>query len=74
MNDSQFLKAFEDCTLSAFPHRSPIHMAWLYLRAHGWDAGLRHIRDGIRRFAASRGATDKYHESITVFWARLVLA
>lgn len=72
MNDSEFLQAFEDGTLDQFPHRQHIRMAWLYLRAHGWDEGVSKIRDGIKRFAASKGASGKYHETITVFWARLV--
>jgi hypothetical protein len=72
MNDSEFLQAFEACTLDQFPHRQHIRMAWLYLRAFGWNDGMSKIRDGIQRFAASKGATGKYHETITVFWARLV--
>jgi hypothetical protein len=72
MNDSEFLKAFEDCTLHPFPHRSHIRMAWLYLRAYGWDAGAQKIRRGIQRYAKSVGATSKYHETITIFWANLV--
>lgn len=74
MNDSEFLKAFEDCTLphGAFPHRAHLRMAWLYLRADGWEIGIQKIADGIRRFAAASGADNKYHETITVFWARMV--
>lgn len=72
MNDSEFLKAFEDGTLRSFPHRSHIRMAWLYLRAHGWDVGVQKIRGGIQHFADSVGATSKYHETITLFWAHLV--
>ena len=74
MDDQTFLSAFEDGTLppSEFPHRGHIRMAWLYLRAYGWDEGMIYIRDGIQNFAARLGATQKYHETITVFWARLV--
>lgn len=74
MNDTEFLKAFEDCALphSEFPHQAHVRMGWLYVRACGWDAGMTRIRDGIQRFAAANGATGKYHETITVFWARLI--
>jgi hypothetical protein len=34
--------------------------------------GIQKIADGIRRFAAANGADNKYHETITVFWARMV--
>lgn len=72
MNDQEFLKAFEDCTLEAFPHRSHIRMAWLYLRHEGWEGGMPAIRDGIQRFAQALGASSKYHETITRFWAYMV--
>ena len=74
MNDHEFLTAFEACTLPphAFPHAAHIRMAWLYLRCDGWELGVQHIREGIQRFAESHGATRKYHETITLFWARVV--
>lgn len=74
MDDQTFLKAFEDGTLppGELPHRGHIRMAWLYLRAYGWDEGLICIRSGIQQFAARLGATNKYHETITIFWARVV--
>lgn len=74
MDDRVFLQAFEDGTLppSEFSHRGHIRMAWLYLREYGWGEGIMRIRSGIQIFAARLGATTKYHETITVFWARLV--
>ncbi|MBI1278397.1 MAG: hypothetical protein GC179_09740 [Anaerolineaceae bacterium] len=74
MDDQAFLRAFEDGTLTPaeFSHRGHIRMAWLYLRAYGWDDGLTRIREGIQKFAGRLGASNKYHETITVFWARVV--
>jgi hypothetical protein len=72
MTDQEFLTAFEQRTLSKFPHRSHIRMAWLYLRANDWTAGQTRIRVGIQRFAEALGASRKYHETITLFWARVV--
>lgn len=74
MDDLAFLQAFEDGKLSPseFSHRGHIRMAWLYLHAYGWDEGISRIRSGIQTFAARLGATSKYHETITVFWARVV--
>jgi hypothetical protein len=72
MNDQEFLTAFEQHTLSEFPHKSHIRMAWLYLRSDGWEAGQERIQRGIQNFAAALGATNKYHQTITLFWARLV--
>jgi hypothetical protein len=72
MNDNEFLTAFEQHTLAEFPHRSHIRMAWLYLRANDWETGQMRIRDGIQSFAGALGASRKYHETITLFWARIV--
>lgn len=72
MNDQGFLQQFEEGTLSSFPHRDHIRMAWLYLREHGLEGGTERIRTGIQHFAAVKGAAGKYHETITVFWARMV--
>ena len=75
MDDQAFLKAFEDGTLAPnqFTHEAHIRMAWLYLRAYDWDEGITHIQDGIQQFAKRVGASTKYHKTITVFWARIVL-
>jgi len=72
MTDQEFLTAFEQQALSEFPHRSHIRMAWLYLRANDLETSQAHIRDGIQRFAEALGASRKYHETITLFWARVV--
>jgi hypothetical protein len=74
MNDQEFLAAFESGTLphGEFPHRAHIRMAWLVLCRDGWDVGFQNIRAGIQHFAGAHGATRKYHETITRFWALLV--
>jgi hypothetical protein len=72
MNDQEFLAAFEQHTLQEFSHRFHIRMAWLYLRAEGFEKGSERIQQGIREFAGAHGATRKYHQTITEFWARLV--
>ena len=74
MDDRAFLQAFEEGMLppSEFAHRGHIRMAWLYLRDYGWDEGIVRIRSSIQTFAVRLGATTKYHETITIFWARLV--
>lgn len=72
MNDTQFLQQFESATLPSFPHTDHIRMAWLYLRRDGWDAGYAQIQSGLKHFARAKGQPDKYHETITRFWALLV--
>jgi hypothetical protein len=72
MDDQQFLEAFEAAQLHPFRHADHIRIAWLYLRRDGWEIGYRHISDGLRHFAESHGAHQKYHETITRFWAYVV--
>ena len=72
MNDHEFLAAFERGDLHPFHHRDHIHVAWLYLRRDGWEAGTARIRTGIQHFAQVHQATTLYHETITLFWAHLV--
>ncbi|MEO8396207.1 MAG: hypothetical protein ABI700_24650 [Chloroflexota bacterium] len=72
MNDSEFLKQFEAGLLHEFPHRAHLRMAWLYLRADGFERGSEKIRAGVRHLGGAHGAPGKYHETITLFWAYLV--
>jgi hypothetical protein len=74
MNDDEFLRQFEDCTLEDFRHRDHVRLAWVCLREHGWDGALERVRAGIRRFATHHGAARKYHETMTVAWLALVAA
>ena len=73
MDDHDFVAAFEACTLpsSEFTHRSHVRLAWLYLRDRSLLEALPHFSSGLKRYAASLGATGKYHETIT--WAYLFL-
>ena len=74
LSDSEFIRAFEGCTLPGerFHHREHIRLAWLYLRAEAPDAAERRMEEGIRRYAAHLGASQKYHHTITLFWMRAV--
>jgi hypothetical protein len=74
MDDLEFLRAFENCSIPAseYGHKEHLRTAWLYLRREGWPAGGDSVRDGIKRFAAHNGVADKYHETITTFWLLLV--
>jgi len=74
MTDLQFVQAFESCALpnENFRHRDHIRLAWIYLQLYGGQEARRHMSEAIRRFAAFHGKTDKYHETITLAWLRLV--
>jgi hypothetical protein len=75
MTDEAFARAFEDGTITPadFDHVAHVRVAWVYLReAASVEEALPRMRDAIRRFAAAAGASQKYHETITVLWMRLL--
>lgn len=75
MTDEQFARAFErgEIAPAEFDHRAHVRVAWVYVReGPSLDAATTRMRDGIRRFAAAAQASQKYHETITVLWMRLL--
>ena len=75
MTDEAFARAFEDgsVTPAEFDHLAHVRVAWVYLReSASVDEALTRMRDGIRRFAAAAGVPQKYHETITVLWMRIL--
>jgi hypothetical protein len=74
MNDDDFVQAFMDGSLppGQFHHRDHLRLAWLLnRRLDGELAGIA-IASGIQRFAALHGHAEKYHETLTQFWVRIV--
>jgi hypothetical protein len=55
-----------------FGHRQHIELAFVAGRRHGAAAVAELMRGWIREIAAAHGVPHKYHETITVAWARLV--
>ncbi len=74
MTDDEFVAAFERCTLppSAFHHRDHIRLARIYLDRLGLDAATIQFAESLKRFATHLGKSEKYHETMTIAWMRLV--
>jgi hypothetical protein len=74
MTDDDFLRSFFDASLpnSSFHHRDHLRLAWLVIRRDGAGAAEDVVTAGIRRFATAHGHGDRYHETLTLFWVRLV--
>jgi hypothetical protein len=74
MTDDEFLHAFLSLTLphSGFRHRDHVRIAWLAVRRHGAAAAETVVADAIRRFAAANGHGERFHQTLTSFWVRLV--
>jgi len=73
-DDATFAGHVESCRIpgSAFRHADHIRLAWIYLRGHDHGEAEARMRESIRRLAAHAGAPQKYHETLTVAWMRLV--
>ena len=74
MTDQEFVDAFETCRLAneLFHHRDHLRLAWIYLQRYGISAAPARIGESIRRYAAHHGKLEKYHETVTVAWLRLL--
>lgn len=71
MTDDEFLARFETHALDEFTHRDHLRVAFAYARRGGVDAAVQGARR-IRGFAEAAGDTRKYHDTLTVGWARVV--
>ena len=66
VTDDELVQAFEAGTLDEFPHESHVRVAWWYLVHEPLLAAMARFRSSLRRFAASKGKPDRYHETITI--------
>src|SRR5579871_2156930 len=76
MTDDEFVRAFESCELppAQFHHRDHLRLARIYLDRFGLDPATARFIDSLKRYAAHIGKSDKYHETITIAWMRVVAA
>lgn len=74
MTDEEFVRAFVNDAIphERFHHRDHLRLAWFLTRQLGSVEAARAISSGIRRFAARHGHAAKYHETMTLFWVRIV--
>jgi hypothetical protein len=74
MNDGEFLRLFHDGSIpnEEFRHRGHLRLAWLILSHHRKGEAERIVAREIRKFAVANGAPNRYHDTLTRFWVRLV--
>ena len=67
LSDEVFLAQFEDKTLDPvhLNHLGHLRLAWLYLLHSPFDEALKRISQGIKAYAESLGATQKFHVTVT---------
>ena len=72
----EVLRKFESCEFAPddFKHRLHLTVALLYLLDSPYHTALERMRLSLRRFTAHHKLSGVYHETLTVFWMRRVLA
>lgn len=68
LNDTEFALQFENCSLNPelFTHEAHLRLAWIYIQKYDTENAIEIIRKQIQQYANSLGASQKYHETITV--------
>ncbi len=71
MTECEFLQHFESKSLSPdeFDHRGHLWLGWLYIRDHDLGEASFKLNQGIRDFAESLGAKNKFHCTLTTTFA-----
>ena len=72
MTDDTFLARFETGALQSFGHRDHLRVAFAYARRGGVAHAVDRARRGLRHFAAAHGEPERYHETLTTAWARVI--
>lgn len=74
ITDAEFVRAFLSGAIpnARFHHRDHLRLAWSMIRERGAAAAANDIASAIRHVAAQHGHPEKYHETITQFWVRIV--
>jgi hypothetical protein len=73
----EVVRKFESCELlpTEFKHRLHLTVALSYLLDAPYAAALERMRSSLRRFIQAHGIGPRlYHETLTAFWMRRVLA
>jgi hypothetical protein len=70
-SDQEFIERYETYLLTDFTHEDHVRMAFAYARRDGAGAAVGGARR-IRGLAEKLAAPGKYHDTLTVAWARVV--
>ena len=72
----EVVRRFETCEYAPddFGHRLHLTVALVYLLDSTYAEALERMRQGLHRFIGHHKLSGVYHETLTVFWMRRVLA
>ena len=65
MSDEELIHRFESDAVASFHHADHVRLAFAYLRQYPALQALEKFASALKRFAAARGKTRLYHETIT---------
>ncbi len=71
---TNIVRGFESCRTGKddFPHRDHLALAVWYLRGSDLIAATDSMRNSLHRFLDHHGCRENYHETMTIFWIRVV--
>jgi hypothetical protein len=74
LSDDALINGFEACSLpdGALNHRAHVRVVWIYLLRMPVMRALERFRESLRRYAASKGRAELYHETITFAFVFLI--
>ncbi|RYZ43337.1 MAG: hypothetical protein EOO71_04025 [Myxococcaceae bacterium] len=72
MDDKTFLERFSRGELRELPHLDHVRVVYLHTREAGRDTAIERTRAGLKLLTSQLGVPEKFHETVTVAWARLV--
>ena len=74
LTDEEFEKAFEKCNLAPglFNHEAHLRLTWIHLNKYGLEKALVNIETQLKNYVAHAGATDKYHQTLTLAAVKVV--
>lgn len=72
----EVVRKFESCEYAPddFGHKLHLTVALMYLLDSSYAEALERMRQSLRRFVSHHKLSGVYHETLTVFWVRRVLA
>jgi len=73
LTDDELVRMIENCALeSDFHHADHIRLAWIYLRMLPEAQAALRMSSTLRRYSAYKGKPERYHDTMTLAWMRLV--
>ena len=74
LSDAELVRELESCRLAPadFPHAAHLRAAHYYLSNYDWLEAACGMSRSLRRFAASAGKENVYHETITLAFLQVI--